>query len=36
VFNAGTHEQTIRMAYYDFARVVRPQVASFRAGPAQE
>jgi Ala-tRNA(Pro) deacylase len=36
VFNAGTHEQTIRMAYYDFARVVRPQVASFRAGPARE
>ncbi len=28
-FNAGTHEQTVRMAYADFARLVRPRVASF-------
>lgn len=32
-FNAGTHEQTVHMAYDDFARLVRPKVASFRAGP---
>ena len=28
-FNAGTHEQTVRMAYADFARLVRPRVTSF-------
>ncbi len=28
-FNAGTHEQTVRMAYADFARLVQPRVASF-------
>jgi Ala-tRNA(Pro) deacylase len=30
VFNAGTHTQSIRMAYADFARLVHPKVASFR------
>lgn len=28
VFNAGTHTQTIRMKYADFARLVQPKVAS--------
>ena len=28
-FNAGTHEQTVRMAYADFARLAQPRVASF-------
>jgi Ala-tRNA(Pro) deacylase len=34
VFNAGNHEQTVRMAYDDFARLVRPKVAFFRTGVA--
>jgi Ala-tRNA(Pro) deacylase len=29
VFNAGTHQDTIRMKYQDFARLVKPQVYSF-------
>ena len=29
VFNAGNHWQTIRMRYDDYARLVRPNVASF-------
>lgn len=29
VFNAGTHTQTVHMAYADFERLVRPRVASF-------
>ena len=29
VFNAGTHQDTIRMKYEDFARLVKPQVYSF-------
>ena len=29
VFNAGTHEDTIRMKYADFARVAQPQVLDF-------
>ena len=29
VFNAGNHEQTVRMAYADFARLVQPRVAPF-------
>ena len=29
VFNAGTHEQSVHMEYADFARLVRPRVASF-------
>jgi len=29
VFNAGTHTQTVHMAYADFARLVKPRVASF-------
>lgn len=28
-FNAGTHTQTVHMAYADFARLVKPRVASF-------
>jgi len=28
VFNAGTHTQTVRMRYADFARLVQPQVSS--------
>jgi Ala-tRNA(Pro) deacylase len=28
VFNAGNHQQTVHMAYADFARLVRPKVAS--------
>jgi Ala-tRNA(Pro) deacylase len=31
-FNAGNHEQTVHMAYEDFARLVRPKVAPFRLG----
>lgn len=30
VFNAGTHEDTVQMRYEDFARLVQPQVLSFR------
>ena len=29
VFNAGTHQELIRMTYADFERLVRPTVASF-------
>ena len=29
VFNAGTHRQTVRMRYEDFARLVKPWVATF-------
>ena len=29
VFNAGTHTQTVRMKYADFARLVQPRVAAF-------
>lgn len=29
VFNAGTHQDTIRMKYADFARLVQPEVYSF-------
>lgn len=36
VFNAGTHEQTVHMAYADFARLVRPKVAAFRTGVGEE
>ncbi len=28
--NAGNHEQTVHLAYADFARLVAPKVASFR------
>ena len=34
VFNAGTHQDTIRMTYADFARLVRPQVFAFALGRA--
>ncbi len=34
VFNAGTHQDTIRMKYADFARLVRPQVIGFARGHA--
>lgn len=29
VFNAGTHTQTVKMKYADFARLVQPAVSSF-------
>ena len=29
VFNAGTHQETIRMRYQDFAQLVQPRVAEF-------
>jgi Ala-tRNA(Pro) deacylase len=29
VFNAGTHTETVRMRYLDFARLVGPKVAAF-------
>jgi Ala-tRNA(Pro) deacylase len=29
VFNAGSHWQTVRMRYDDYARLVRPRVATF-------
>jgi Ala-tRNA(Pro) deacylase len=32
VFNAGTHTQTVRMTYDDFARLVRPKVVSLAKG----
>ena len=28
-FNAGTHDQTVHMAYADFVRLVQPKVATF-------
>jgi Ala-tRNA(Pro) deacylase len=28
VFNGGTHTETVRMRYADFARLVQPQVAA--------
>jgi Ala-tRNA(Pro) deacylase len=31
-FNAGTHEQTVHLAYDDFVRLVQPKVACFRTG----
>lgn len=31
VFNAGTHTQTVKMTYADFARLVQPKVCSFIA-----
>jgi Ala-tRNA(Pro) deacylase len=31
VFNAGTHTQTVKMKYADFARLVQPKVVSFAA-----
>jgi Ala-tRNA(Pro) deacylase len=31
-FNAGNHEQTVHVAYADFARLVQPKIASFRMG----
>jgi Ala-tRNA(Pro) deacylase len=31
VFNAGTHTQTVKMTYADFARLVQPTVGSFVA-----
>jgi Ala-tRNA(Pro) deacylase len=32
VFQAGTHRDTVRMAYADFVRLVRPTVAPLAAG----
>lgn len=34
VFNAGTHQDTIRMNYADFARLVQPRVFDFALGRA--
>lgn len=34
VFNAGNHEQTVRLAYADFARLTQPRVATFRSEAA--
>ncbi|MGQ3684347.1 MAG: aminoacyl-tRNA deacylase [Candidatus Loosdrechtia sp.] len=31
VFNAGTHRELIRMAYKDFERLVKPEIAKFCA-----
>jgi len=31
IFNAGTHTQTVKMRYADFARLVKPKVATFGA-----
>ena len=31
-FNAGNHEQTVRMKYADFARLVKPRIAVLRTG----
>jgi Ala-tRNA(Pro) deacylase len=31
VFNAGTHTQTVKMKYADFAHLVKPKVAAFAA-----
>jgi Ala-tRNA(Pro) deacylase len=31
-FNAGNHEQTVHMKFTDFARLVRPRIASLRTG----
>lgn len=31
VFNAGTHTQTVKMKYADFARLVQPKVGAFTA-----
>lgn len=30
-FNAGSHTELVRLAYEDFARLVRPQVVTFHA-----
>jgi Ala-tRNA(Pro) deacylase len=35
VFPAGTHTETVRLAYADFARLVKPTIAGF-AHPPQE
>jgi Ala-tRNA(Pro) deacylase len=31
IFNAGTHRELVRMAYADFARLVKPVVGDFAA-----
>ncbi len=36
VFNAGNHNQTVRMRYADYARLVKPHVANFATRPPQE
>ncbi len=33
LFNAGTHQDAIRMSYRDFARLAEPQICSFAARP---
>jgi len=32
VFNAGTHDELIRLSYEDFARLVQPKLATFSSG----
>jgi Ala-tRNA(Pro) deacylase len=34
IFNAGTHQDTIRMRYADFARLAQPKVFPFALGRA--
>lgn len=34
VFNAGTHQETIRMRYADFERLARPKIYAFALGRA--
>jgi len=34
VFRAGTHRETMRMAYADFERLERPQVGDYAAAPS--
>jgi Ala-tRNA(Pro) deacylase len=33
-FNAGTHNELIRLAYEDFARLVQPKVTRFSSAKA--
>ncbi len=33
VFNAGTHRETMRMAFADFERLTQPRVANFSTSP---
>lgn len=34
-FNAGTHNELLRLAYEDFARLVKPRVLKFSSGQAR-
>lgn len=35
-FNAGTHQELVRMAYADFARLAKPRVLKFASGLASQ